>query len=119
MSKFIEFLRFIDMRSRVIMSIHFFCLIIIVIAAFLEINSYVYILQLPTLFYQLYTDAFYKRTMHEVSFDSSFWVDHSAELNEWIKDNVRWSVFFYKSIGSRYYFIRKTDAVGFKLRWVE
>lgn len=119
MSKFIEIIKAIDTRSKIILSIHLLCIVLIVIGAFLDLYFYVYFLQIPTLFYQLYTDAFYKRTMHEVSLDSSFWVHNHEELSEWIKDNVRWSVLYYKSMGSKYYFIRKTDAAGFKLRWIE
>ena len=118
MFKFTEFLKFMDTRSKIIISIHFLCIIIIVIGAFLEIHTYVFVLQLPTLFYQGYMDVFYKQTMHEVSLDLEVWFENEKEIDEWIKNNIKLSVVAFKQMGTRYYFLRKTDAMGFKLKWV-
>ena len=45
-------------------------------------------------------------------------VEHKAEISKWLDTNMALSV-TYRNIGDDYYFLRKTDAIGFKLVWAE
>lgn len=75
-------------------------------------------MQTVLILYATYVDMGYKRTMHEVSLDIDVWFEHQQEIEQWIKNNIKMSTFVCKIMGSNYYFLRKSDAVGFKLRWL-
>lgn len=42
---------------------------------------------------------------------------NADEIEEWLKDNIIMG-FTYTNKGNIYYFLRNTDAAGFKLRWI-
>lgn len=109
----------IDSKTKIVITFHLVCLAIsITLSAFDKSTWFIVIIQWSMILYQIYSDMCYKRTMHEVSLDLHFWFENEKEIDEWMKDNIKMSAFACKRMGNDYYFLRKSDAAGFKLRWV-
>lgn len=45
------------------------------------------------------------------------YMEHADEIEKWLKDNIAMG-FMHVNEGNTYYFLRNTDATGFKLRWI-
>lgn len=67
---------------------------------------------------QLLNVWYFNKKAHKIELDLNYWFYHREEIDLWVKDNIRW-IFLYKILGNNYSFMRETDAMAFKLKFVE
>ena len=54
---------------------------------------------------------------YHVTLPAKVYMNDSGEIEEWLKDNITFK-FMHINNGEAFFFLRKSDAMGFKLRWI-
>lgn len=57
---------------------------------------------------------------HRFRFDipNKLWMDKHEEFDIWIEENIKYKALLTHKVQTSYYFMRKIDAMAFKLRWL-
>lgn len=49
---------------------------------------------------------------------NKLWSEKHEEFDKWIEENIKYKLLLTCKVQTSYYFMRKTDAMAFKLRWL-